>query len=71
MPYISPSGMRSVLPLRKPTTSAGTGGRVRPAEMVTASPISARRPVASITSPIRFVTRPRRPWMSASRTAAA
>src|SRR5690349_16401925 len=70
MPCISPSGMSSVRPSRKPTTSAGTGRRVRPADTVHSSPTSACRPVASTTRPIRFVIRPRRGVRSAACSAA-
>src|SRR5689334_12051453 len=69
MPRMSPSGMSRARPLRKPTTSAGTAARLRPPAMVTSSPTSARRPVASMTRPIRFVTRPR--WLCRSASAIA
>src|SRR4051794_3100599 len=56
--------MRSVRPARKPTTSAGTGLRERPASTRTTSPTSASRPLASTMRPIRSLTRPRSPCRS-------
>src|SRR4051794_40164439 len=54
--------MSSVRPSRKPTTSAGTGSRVRPAATAQTSPTSASRPLASTIRPMRSLTRPRRRW---------
>ena len=53
MPCSSPSGMSSVRPPRKPTTSVATGGRSRPSPTMHTSPISTCTPVASMISPIR------------------
>src|SRR4051812_23427766 len=65
MPAISPSGMSSVRRARKPTTSAGTGGRPRPVPISQTSPTSTSRPEASTMSPIRSETRPWRRCRSA------
>ena len=70
-PRSSPSGMSSVRPSRKPTTSAAIGGWLRPHETKQTSPIDARRPVASITRPIRFATSPRRTRTSERSTVSA
>src|SRR5262245_39303276 len=70
IPSMPPSGIRRVRPSRKPTTSAGTSDLLRPAAIVQSSPTSARRPLASITRPMTFVTRPRSVGRSASRSAA-
>ncbi len=66
MPCSSPSGISSVRPSRKPTTSAETGGRSRPRGRG-----RPRRPrpagrSASMISPIRLLTRPWRRARSAS-----
>src|SRR4051794_16918278 len=71
IPSSGPSGMSRVRPSRKPTTSAGIVAPFRPVAISQTSPISASRPVASITSPIRFVTRPRRRCRSARWTASS
>src|SRR3954471_5665717 len=60
MPCRSPSGMSRVRPERKPTTSAGTVPRPRPARTSQTSPTSASSPVASTIRPMRSLTRPRR-----------
>src|SRR4051812_23186480 len=67
MPLMSPSGMSSVWPPRKPTTSAGTSGRRRPGGIMQTSPTSASRPVASTVRPMRAETRPWRRGRSAWR----
>src|SRR4051812_31868842 len=74
MPCISPSGMSSVRPERKPTTSAGIVVQPplwpsRPVRTSQTSPTSASRPVASTISPIRSLTRPWRRCRSARETA--
>src|SRR3954447_22216345 len=63
-PCRAPSGMSSVRPARKPTTSAGTASRERPASTRHTSPTSASRPVTSTIRPMRSLTRPRRRWRS-------
>ncbi len=68
-PEGSASGMSSVRPERKPTTSAATGGRPRPESIWQTSPTSASRPVASMMRPMRSQTRPRRRCRSAWPTA--
>src|SRR4051794_11011357 len=74
MPCISPSGISSVRPERKPTTSAGIVRQPpvrasRPVRTSQTSPTSASRPVASTISPIRSMTRPWRRCRSARETA--
>src|SRR3954471_2669705 len=74
MPCISPIGMSSVRPERKPTTSAGRVVQPpvtasRPVRTSQTSPTSASRPVASTISPMRSLTRPCRRCRSARPTA--
>ena len=57
MPVSSPSGISSVRPSRKPTTSAGTRSR-RSLPIRHSSPTSASGPVDSTTRPITSATRP-------------
>src|SRR4051794_29240902 len=52
--------MSRLPPPRKPTTSAGTVPRPRPARTSQTSPTSASSPVASTIRPMRSLTRPRR-----------
>src|ERR1700729_3257557 len=71
IPWSSPSGISSVRPPRKPTTSVATCGRSRPSPTMHTSPISTCTPVASMISPIRSLTRPTRrersaPWRTRS-----
>src|SRR4051812_36517505 len=69
MPVASPSAISSVLPARKPTTSAGTAERPRPVSIEQTSPTSASTPVDSMIRPMRSLTRPWRRCRSASRSA--
>ena len=66
IPSISPSGISSVRPSRKPTTSAGTGSVRRPRSIRQRSPTAARRPrprsrARSRSAPGRSCGRGRRP----------
>ena len=69
MPCSSPSGISSVRPSLKPTTSADTAARLRSVPTRHTSPTSACTPVASMISPIRLLTKPWRRARSASRMA--